>query len=66
MEKTVTLESSVCFSKSGVYNLNRYKLSLKTRSNKMEQIFSQFQHIIVIEDAQPQASQQEAPAAITS
>jgi hypothetical protein len=36
---------------TGIFNLNRYKFCLKDERRKdVQQIYSQFQHIIIIED----------------
>eukprot|EP01114_Cavostelium_apophysatum_P009903 TRINITY_DN2322_c0_g2_i1.p1 TRINITY_DN2322_c0_g2~~TRINITY_DN2322_c0_g2_i1.p1 ORF type:complete len:1266 (+),score=437.02 TRINITY_DN2322_c0_g2_i1:149-3946(+) len=50
-EGKIALESCVCFTRPGVYNLNRYKFSLKDeKSSIRQQIYSPFQHIIMVED----------------
>jgi hypothetical protein len=48
----IALPTCVCFHRSGVYNLNRYKFSIKDEHRKSfhQQIYSPFQHIIIVED----------------
>jgi len=49
-----SLQTCVVFSRPGVYNLNRYKFSLKDERNKAvtnkREIYSPFQHIIMVEE----------------
>jgi len=47
-ESKILLDCCVCFSKAGIYNLNRYKFCLE--DEKSQTIYSQFQHMIIIED----------------
>ena len=47
----VDLDADVCFSRAGVYNLNRYKfVILDTKGRIAQYIYSPFQHIIIVED----------------
>jgi hypothetical protein len=46
----VALDTNVCFSRPGVYNLNRYKFVLLDSKGKSQQLYSPFQHIVIVED----------------
>jgi hypothetical protein len=46
----IALDTTVCFSRPGIYNVNRYKFSLKDDKGKTyQQIYAPFQHIIIVE-----------------
>jgi len=50
-EAKVALGTNACFSRPGVYNLNRYKfVILDNKGRVLQQIYSPFQHIIIVED----------------
>eukprot|EP01119_Soliformovum_irregulare_P017192 TRINITY_DN5065_c0_g1_i1.p1 TRINITY_DN5065_c0_g1~~TRINITY_DN5065_c0_g1_i1.p1 ORF type:complete len:1258 (+),score=327.93 TRINITY_DN5065_c0_g1_i1:91-3864(+) len=50
-EGNVELDTTVCFSKAGIYNLNRFKFAIVDKTGKhLQQVVSPFQHIIVIQD----------------
>jgi hypothetical protein len=51
-EQKIEIETFVCFSRPGIYNLNRYKFSIKDskKNSVLQQIFSPYQHLIMIED----------------
>jgi len=50
-ESEIALESFVCFSRPGIYNLNRYKFCLKdNEKNIIKQIYSPFQHMVMVTD----------------
>jgi len=52
---TVVLDSLACFSKPGIYNLNRFKLSYKDpTTKKYQQIFPNIQQILIIFDLNEQ------------
>jgi len=54
----IEIETLACFTRPGVYNLNRYKFSIKDSRKRqvVQQIYSQFQHLIMVEDQNEQGS----------
>ncbi|PRP88533.1 hypothetical protein PROFUN_02944 [Planoprotostelium fungivorum] len=50
-DTSVSLDMSVCFSSPGVFNLNRYKFSIKDdKRRNAGDIYSNYQHILTVED----------------
>jgi len=60
-EQKIEIETFACFTRPGVYNLNRYKFNIKDSRKRqvVQQIYSQFQHLIIIEDQNEQGSSSE-------
>jgi len=48
----IEIETTACFCRPGVYNLNRYKFNIKDVKKRgvIQQVFSNSQHLIVIEE----------------
>ncbi len=61
-EQKIEIETNVCFSRPGIYNLNRYKFNIKDqkKNSVLHQIFSPYQHLIMIEDQNENSLSEEA------
>jgi len=55
----IEIETFACFTRPGVYNLNRYKFSIRDSRKRqvVQQIYSSFQHLIIIEDQNEQGTE---------
>ena len=51
-DQKIQVETFVCFHRAGIYNLNRYRFNIKDvkKNTFSHQLFSPYQHLIVIED----------------
>jgi hypothetical protein len=51
-ESQIALNTNVCFSHPGIYNINRYKFSVQKDEKRKasQEIYSNYQHMIIIED----------------